>query len=205
MLGLSTGLIYEGFTDDNKGWLKGVYSDDQTGNSGIRKTIFTTHTRSSDDYFTLNYKILLYEDGADLWGGTDPTRTFFSFGGVNPIGFNDLTKDAVHTLTTYPSSEVATFENFPDVYLAQTAGPNPDNEYLNNFLDLSWRLSFDAPDAGAIFFIKDIRIKIYNSSNVLLDSYDSNFAHSVDGFSELPGMTGTIALSFNQSLPEGYV
>ena len=195
MLGLSTGLIHGNYIS-GAGWLKGDVLEDQPGFGTVRisssTSFLTSHTRSSGDYFVISFKIIVFDGGADLWDGQDAVRTRIKLTGSSDL-FQDIEQD---TLTT-----------FTKTHTWGDSGGSELNNYFNGLgprFDIKFRQNTDKPDAGAKVYVKDIDIKVYNSSNVLLDSYASNFTTSTDGFVgvDINGDEETeFVLSFNQTTP----
>ena len=70
--------------------------------------------------------------------------------------------------------------------------------YSNQF-NIYFPVANDKPKAGAVFWIKDIVLKVYNASDVLLFTYTSDFTSSLDGWGDY-SIQGVLTKEYNQEL-----
>ena len=162
------------------GWLKCTYKEDQTDAlSGITNSLSTSYTESVGDYFIPTMRIYLQNTIGDDWDGTDPVKTYSQYFGY---GVNvDVVQE---TLTNYASSP---------------SGTAPSAPYSNAFRIYFPISSDDLPKAGAVLWIKDIVLKVYNASDVLLFTYTSDFTSSLDGWGDY-SIEGVLTKEYNQEL-----
>ena len=129
------------------GWLKGTFAEDQSSDGGIRMN--TDHgtwapaSGQEGDYIVYSYTI--YLDDASTWGGNAPVSTDLR---VLELNFrNQVTPATVFSVT----SASATNSEF----LTLDAG------YDRQAPNIMWFVASDEPLAGAIFYVKDIEVKLY--------------------------------------------
>lgn len=128
-------------------WLKVTVTDTQTNMSGIKRNILSSINESVGDYLTFQYKIYLYHDGStDHWEGTDEVSTYNFVGtfNPNPAAAQDVALNTVATVGPH------------------TLGPDSDGSYGDD-LHITFAVSSDNPQAGAVFYIKDVELKLYTS------------------------------------------
>ena len=139
--------------DGSSGWLKGTYGVQQTNSSGIRiantGVIYPVSTR-----IELSYKIYVVDD-SDKWGSTDNITTKTYFPGINQT--TGPTLDETNTINTNSGvdyfSQAAPGWNAPSTNTISTAG---------SYVYIAWVIVGDLPQAGAVFYIKDIVINYYS-------------------------------------------
>jgi len=119
--------------DGSTGWLKGVFSSTQSNFSGIRTVGFDQIGIVSGQDYKMSFKIFL-SDGAGQWPN-QPTTTQASVGGAA------LSQEIT-------AGEVALFSQ------TSTATSNSDELFLYWYLP-----SEDHPNAGAQFYIKDLKVE----------------------------------------------
>ena len=160
------------------GWLKGTYTADQSilATSGIAQTLSTSYTETVGDYHTTTMKVYLQNTTGDNWDGTDPVGVYTKYFGY---GTNQMVDQ--ETLTEWAGGNSSGAPSAP----------------YSNYFSIYFPVINDRPDAGAIFWIKDIVFRVYNASNVLLFTYTSDFSSSLDGFSPV-SVGGTLNLEYNQ-------
>jgi len=126
--------------ESSNDWLKGTYGTNQTDSSGIlRGNLFGTD-RAIGDYAILSYKIYFVDDNGKWTGSdTDVSLSFFVVGKSN-----SFTVDMDETVST------ANHETAPATV------PNYSRSPIVVFSTVE-----DLPLDGAVFYIKDISIKIY--------------------------------------------
>ena len=120
------------------GWMKNVYDTNQTSTSGLVESLTGLPTAKVGDHFYITYK--LYLDGD--WSGTDDVDVLTVSG---PFGPNT---------TTRVSQDAET-----GIYRATSSAPF---SFYSSFVQIKFDTDGDYPQSGAIFWIKDINIKIYN-------------------------------------------
>ena len=121
------------------GWMKNVYPANQTNTSGLLKNVLVGATDQVGDFVTIQFKI--YLDGN--WDGSDNVSGFI----INSIASN--------IILDIPQDEV--------VQVDVTSDPSPDAGYSNS-IQLLFNTAGDRPQSGAIFYIKDIEIDLWNYS-----------------------------------------
>ena len=170
-LGLGTSMAFSGGVLDECTYLKGAYDTNQAGSSGIRMdNQFASVTAASGDTWTVTCNIYL-TGSSDTWdAGTDPVSTQFVMG-------NKSAAPAVpqNTLTAIDVS----------------SGSGMDAGWSDNMF-IYWGSSADYPDAGAEFYISDLKI-------VIKDSGGSVKATNIYDFSS----SGDISMIYDYSVDEG--
>ena len=121
-------------------------------------------------------KVYLQNTTGDNWDGTDPVGVYTKYFGY---GTNQMVDQ--ETLTEWAGGNSSGAPSAP----------------YSNYFSIYFPVINDRPDAGAIFWIKDIVFRVYNASNVLLFTYTSDFSSSLDGFSPV-SVGGTLNLEYNQ-------
>lgn len=122
------------------GWLKMTFGVTQTSSWNIRKTL---NSVKSGDTVILSMKIFVVQ-GSNVWDANndgDAVQFKFSIGAGNAY---------IHGATS-PAFEFDTVLNVEHVFT--TTG-------TSNFFTIQTNLSDDYPEAGAIFYIKDIDLKV---------------------------------------------
>ena len=148
--GVGLTYAYNQTIDSTSGWLKVTYpNQDQTNISGIANINLLGADRQKGDFAIISYKVY-YVDGGGKWTGTDTdvSHRVYVMGKDNPR--IDAPMDATFTvadMVTIASTE----PRFPwsasysrDVYFYVSYIPNDD-----------------LPLAGAVFYIKDIRVDVW--------------------------------------------
>jgi hypothetical protein len=228
MLGLSSGLIHSGYTQDvETGWLKvvygstqnstasqavGLYLDNfprQTPGFGINDffpAVAPSVTGSSGDITEIDFRI--YIDNSD--GKWDPQGDSDDFSiHLWPFGFNTISTGDNHILISVNE------EQSISTVLTTSSGNTFRDLYLMKFYD-----NDDMPQAGATFYIKDIVLRANRGTvddPAYIAFWNSDFTGGVDDNHDsainvtpsLPGgmsisffdTTGTITKTTNQSLP----
>ena len=165
------------------GWLKVTFNADQTSViSGIeRPNTLTSHTEEEDDYWQIDYKLYLQNVTGEEWDDSsdddDPVNTFSVYAGIGDGG-NAVPQD---TLNIYNSGN--------SIGSAATYG---------NTLKLYWPVSGDRPKTGAVFWLKDLVLRVYGVGGGLKATYSSDFTGDVDGWSVIGTTTGTPTVEYNQ-------
>ena len=136
-------ISYNQTIDSTNGWLKCAYDTNQTDLlSGIAKlNIVTPAIRIAGDYFTVSYKLYLENVSGEDWGGTDDVEHIFKYGGVG-TGF----------LITAEQDTTVTKSNLKSAI--------QDDDY-NDTGQFYFSVAGDKPSADAVFYIKDIILKVY--------------------------------------------
>tara|TARA_R110002020_G_scaffold23035_1_gene77164 strand:- start:6301 stop:6882 length:582 start_codon:yes stop_codon:yes gene_type:complete len=165
------------------GWLKVTFNNDQSAViSGIeRNNTLTSHTEEEDDYWQVDYKLYLqnvtgeeWDDGSD---DDDPVSTFTVYGGIGDGG-NAVVQDDLNTYSSGNSSGTAA-------------------SYTNQ-LRLYWPVADDRPKAGAVFWLKDLVLKVYGTAGGLKATYTSDFTGDINGWTVIGSTVGTPTVEFNQ-------
>ena len=131
-----------GSAPNSDGWLKGVYGVTQTNSSGIRR-ITSDYQTAPGDFSNVSYKMYIFDDSNNYWenyfGGV-LVSTFFA-SGTNPGSRGiDVSKN------TESQIEWKIF----------------NNPILSSFqLTLTFSYPLSHPQAGAVFYIKDVLTKTY--------------------------------------------
>ena len=127
------------------GWVKVEVTDTQTNLSGIKNPMFTGLTDIGGDYLVYRYRIYLYDNGNNWWESTDDVTVYTA---------SNLSPTAGITAGV-PLDE--------DTVLGPiTLGPDGDGIYADNFYVWFSDIT-DNPQAGAIFYVKDISVQLYRA------------------------------------------
>ena len=126
--------------ESSNDWLKGTYDTNQTNNSGIMRVNLLGTNRAIGDYAIISYKIYFVDDNGKWTGSDTDVRFIFSVVGRN----NAFTVDMDETVST------ANHETIPAI------APNYGRSAIVIFSTVK-----DYPLDGAVFYIKDISIKVY--------------------------------------------
>lgn len=191
MLGLSTGLIYPNYTqEEDGGWLKVEFVSTQTGTSSIGLDDWTTTTPpstvgSSGDIIEIDYKIYL-DNSTGKWdpeGDNDNVNTYVT-GMVFSLPALDI-----------PTSQIVTVST---TLTTSSSNTNPDIQMA------AWFESDDRPQAGAVFYIKDIVMRAnrkVGSTDNFIAFFNSDFTGGGDDNSDeiVTAGNGTINKTTNQS------
>ena len=145
MLGLSSGLMYPNTMDTGAGpgWLKVEFVSTQTGSAAIGVDNFSTATPPSavgspGDRVEIKYKIWI-DNSTGKWdpeGDDDVVTT-----SITGMGFNDS-----HDIETNKVVQIHRF--------LFTEDDNTDRDIKI----ATWAVADDKPQAGAVFYIKDVKI-----------------------------------------------
>ena len=133
-------LTYNETISGSDGWLKGVFAEDQASPGGIKwhdgTVAMFPDNGLTGDYFTYSYKIYLHD--TSTWG-SDDVRT--SLNVLNIHHYDQITPEGVVNV-----SGTSTFSG---------------DDYDRNGPMFIWNLVDDQPSAGAVFYIKDVRVDLY--------------------------------------------
>lgn len=197
MLGLSSGLIYANIMDTGAGpgWLKVEFVSTQTGSAAIGVDDFSTATPpatvgSPGDRVEIKYKIWI-DNSTGKWDpeGDDDTVTT----SITGMGFNDG-----HDIAT---NEVVEIHRF-----LFTEDDNTDRDIKI----ATWAVADDKPQAGAVFYIKDVYLRQnrpgtglgqpgdYSNDDLYIAIFDSNGAQSLSDL-DLFNTNGTVNTTTDQS------
>ena len=139
------------------GWLKGEFDENQTDSlSGIEKNSPLGATSMIGDYWSISYKIYL---SSSNWthesGETDDVNHIFKY--VH-VGSSDYTTDFFGANNAAAKGQAVSYDF--NVATAQTSTTPLD---LLQFYFTNTTTKDDVPQAGAIFYLKDIVLKAYRS------------------------------------------
>jgi len=126
--------------ESSNDWLKGTYDTNQTGSSGITRGNTFVADRAIGDYAIISYKIYFVDDNGKWTGSdTDVKFNFFVFSKNN--------------LFTVDMDETVSTANYKTT-------PATSNYYSRSPVVIFSTVE-DYPLDGAVFYIKDINIKVY--------------------------------------------
>jgi len=126
---------------DSDGWLRGTYGVTQTDLNGIMKNGWISgYTKSPGDYIIISFKVYLVNDSGK-WGGSDDVTMFIStpIAPVNP--------------------EVALDT---EVTVNGTTDVDLDGAYTGTAISILTQTAGDLPQAGAVFYVKDVVVQVWN-------------------------------------------
>ena len=165
------------------GWLKGTFTADPSSVvlAGMRNNLSTSYTETAGDYHQTSMKIYLQNTTGGNWDGSDaggdPVTTAIVYGGYGS-GNDAIAQDTLTEMVTPNSIGIA-------------SAP------YDNVFRIYWPVAMDKPSVGAVFWVKDIVMRVYNASGVLLFTYTSDFSSSLDGWGAV-SVGGTLNLEYNQ-------
>lgn len=165
------------------GWLKVTFNNDQTSViSGIeRNNTLQSHTEEEDDYWQIDYKLYLQNVTGEEWDDSDddddPVNTYTVYASVGDGG-NLVNQDA---LNIYNSGN--------------SIGSGAS--YVNT-LKIYWPAGGDRPKAGAVFWLKDVVLRVYGVGGNLKATYNSDFTGDVNGWTVIGTTVGTPTVEYNQ-------
>ena len=151
MLGLSSGLMYSTpITGVGPGWLKVEFVSTQTGTPALGKddwmtTVSPAAAGADGDRVEIKYKIWI-DNSTGKWdpeGDGDAVDTVINNGSAG-------NGDFPHT-NSIPTDQVVEVHEF---LLTNEFNTDPD------FKIVSWPIADDKPQAGAVFYIKDVLIRV---------------------------------------------
>ena len=201
MLGLSSGLMYPSVMDigAGPGWLKVEFVSTQTGSAAIGIDDFSSTTAPSvvgspGDRVEVKYKIWI-DNSTGKWDpeGDDDDVTTSITGMGDSVGFPDS-----HDIATNEVVEIHRFlftdedNTDPDIKLA------------------TWTVADDKPQAGAVFYIKDVYVRVnrpgtglglagdYSNDDLYIAIFNSNGPHSLSDL-DLFNTNGTVNTTTDQS------
>ena len=168
-------------TDAKTGWLKGTFAVDQANDGGISHLAGSTGWTEwapegglAGDYVVFSYK--MYLDDASTWGADD-VRTSLR---MLDMSFNsELTPETVQRVSS---------SSFDPSLINSAGGVVITSDYTSrDGVTIAWSRANDQPLAGAIFYVKDIEVKLYRptvtasvGNNINVDTSVSSVDVSLD-------------------------
>ena len=144
----------DGF-DSQDNWLKIEYGVTQTSSSGITNPLSGLGNYEKGDLVELKLLSAHFVDDSNKWGSSGSVQLAINIGGANTVNASSV------AIGTSSSIKPAVFVGGVEVDYGSTFTFAIGNDSTDVSLTLSFNNALSFPQAGAVFYIKDIELKVY--------------------------------------------